>query len=1484
MPQESRANIVTTTITGVVASGYDTSGVFGFAPGTDLTGQPFKLVYTFDDTKGTSSVTDCSPGVPCSSSINSTAVSNPGTAVLTIGTGSYTFGTMAGATSSVMRVISPLPNQIQYSVKDPVGLDDTIATFVYPAIGTVLTTDYNWEDALWDNDLENLQAPFTINTDTQFATGWLIPQTIVVEGAAPPPPPQPAPQPEGDGDCERCNEARHPGQVVAGNPITISTGNKFEKVTDYRSSGQNPLSFSRYYNSLAPAATLVPKMFGTYWTCTYDRYIVASGTRAAVERADGQGLTFTLSGGTWTSNTDVDVKLVQSGGVWTLTDVDDTIETYITASVNVGGVPVSYGRLSTIRARNGYTQALTYNASNELASVTDSYNRSFSFTYSGGVISTLTTPDGLVLTYGFNGGLLKSVEYSTTPLTSQGYLYENAAVPYALTGIVDENGNRFATWTYDAKGRGLSSQHGGGADLTTVSYDDTTGNRTVTNALGQQETYKFSVLQNVPKVTEIDRLASATTAAATRKFTYDANGYAASQTDWNGNLTTYVNDVHGQPTTIVEASGTAQARTTTVTYHATFHLPVSIVTPGLTSVLTYDGGGELLTKTLTDTTATIVPYSTSGTSRTWTNTWANFLLAAAKGPRTDLAQLTSFTYDVSGALTSVKNALGQITKITAHTGGGLPLTVVDPNGVTTNLTYNARQWLLTSTLSTTAGPLTTTLNYDAAGNLVKTTLPDGSALTNSYDTAHRLTAITELFNQSVSFTLDANGDRTESDLLSSSSTTQRKHSGTFDTLGRMLDDIGGVGQTTAYSYDGNGNALTISDPLAHVTQQAFDPLNRIIRTIDAAGGITKIVYDPHDRPVTVVDPNSGSTTFVYDGFGDVIQRISPDTGKTVYRYDLAGNLTQKVDATGATTNTTYDALNRPLTTTYPADAAENVAFTYDQAGHGFGIGRLTSATDAAGTLSRAYDERGNMLTEKRVHGAATLLTSFTYDGASRTSSIKYPSGWKVAYTRDAMGRITATNATSPGGATQSIVSGIAYQSFGPVNAMTYGNGVGETRSFDLDYRLLNLSDTGTAALQNLTYAYDAANNVSEITDGLTAANTQNLGYDVLDHLTGATGNYGSLSYSYSPIGNRLTQTSGGVLSNYTYAPHSNQLSVITTGAATQTLTTTAAGNVSAFSAPFGPLTSLTYNQANRLATASSGAGLLAQYTYDAFGHRAVKVGSITATTLYQYDPAGHLLEENDGAGTSRVDYIYLDDQPVATIQPTTGKVYFLHDDRLGTPQLATDSTKTVVWSASYQPFGYTSTGIGAIVQNLRLPGQEFDIETGLYHNGFRDYVPTLGRYLESDLSGLQGGTNTYQYVLGNPLARIDRSGLCPSGQSCPDEQQPGYVASGSYCFPNFLCFGVAANSAGYVYLDFGLGIPKGTSASIVGTTNMQDYCTGFTGQVGLAGRAVGGNDSSVGVGPQWPNGGALLYGIPWQDVLQGFYSFLDMGFNDEGPL
>ena len=106
-------------------------------------------------------------------------------------------------------------------------------------------------------------------------------------------------------------------------------------------------------------------------------------------------------------------------------------------------------------------------------------------------------------------------------------------------------------------------------------------------------------------------------------------------------------------------------------------------------------------------------------------------------------------------------------------------------------------------------------------------------------------------------------------------------------------------------------------------------------------------------------PNKATTNYVYDGFGRLIQRSSPDTGTTVYTYDLGDNLTQSHDASGVVVSQTYDALNRPTSTTYPADASENVIYIYDQPGHGFGVGRLTGFTDAVGSLSLTYDERGN---------------------------------------------------------------------------------------------------------------------------------------------------------------------------------------------------------------------------------------------------------------------------------------------------------------------------------------------------------------------------------------------------------------------------------------------------------------------------------------------------------------------------------------------
>nr|WP_276598291.1 RHS repeat-associated core domain-containing protein [Roseateles koreensis] len=81
-----------------------------------------------------------------------------------------------------------------------------------------------------------------------------------------------------------------------------------------------------------------------------------------------------------------------------------------------------------------------------------------------------------------------------------------------------------------------------------------------------------------------------------------------------------------------------------------------------------------------------------------------------------------------------------------------------------------------------------------------------------------------------------------------------------------------------------------------------------------------------------------------------------------------------------------------------------------------------------------------------------------------------------------------------------------------------------------------------------------------------------------------------------------------------------------------------------------------------------------------------------------------------------------------------------------------------------EPFGITPaenspSGLPSVDISLRLPGQQFDPDTGLHYNMARDYDPTVGGYVQSDPIGLQGGINTYAYVGGNPLSYVDPWGL-----------------------------------------------------------------------------------------------------------------------------
>ncbi|HTV05750.1 MAG TPA: hypothetical protein VME86_10325 [Acidobacteriaceae bacterium] len=103
------------------------------------------------------------------------------------------------------------------------------------------------------------------------------------------------------------------------------------------------------------------------------------------------------------------------------------------------------------------------------------------------------------------------------------------------------------------------------------------------------------------------------------------------------------------------------------------------------------------------------------------------------------------------------------------------------------------------------------------------------------------------------------------------------------------------------------------------------------------------------------------------------------------------------------------------------------------------------------------DQLGNLLTDVRTTGTIHLTTTYSYDLANGIASITYPSGTLVSYPRDTMGRINTVTEKPSGGASATVVASVAYEPFGPDSGYRTGAAGQETRSFDQDYRLTNVT-------------------------------------------------------------------------------------------------------------------------------------------------------------------------------------------------------------------------------------------------------------------------------------------------------------------------------------------------------------------------------------------------------------------------------------------
>jgi RHS repeat-associated protein len=257
-------------------------------------------------------------------------------------------------------------------------------------------------------------------------------------------------------------------------------------------------------------------------------------------------------------------------------------------------------------------------------------------------------------------------------------------------------------------------------------------------------------------------------------------------------------------------------------------------------------------------------------------------------------------------------------------------------------------------------------------------------------------------------------------------------------------------------------------------------------------------------------------------------------------------------------------------------------------------------------------------------------------------------------------------------------------------------------------------------------------------------------------LTSATTSAITDGWTYDANGNRLTQT-GTTPITFTVSPTSNQVTA-TSGSLVRTYSYDAAGNATSNG------TSFTYNDRGRMASTSGSSTL---YLYNALGQMIEKSGT-PGTTVFMQDEAGHLVGEYSSTGTLVDETVWLGDIPVATLQPNGSggvNIYYVHSDHLNAPRkVSQPSSNTLVWRWDTDPFGTTAAnqnpaGLGTFVYDWRFPGQMYMAETAVNQNYFRDYDPAVGRFVESDPIGLQGGVNSYTYAFGNPSLNVDPSGL-----------------------------------------------------------------------------------------------------------------------------
>ncbi len=1125
-------------------------------------------------------------------------------------------------------------------------------------------------------------------------------------------------------------------EACEGNPCNVATGNKFQAESDYAAQNMGGLQFVRNYNSA-----------NGQWRNTYERIIIPENTGAtdsekkvAVIRDDGKVIRFREhSSNSYSAPPGINLALVRtnsSNGAltgWKLTTEIDAVELYD-----------ANGRLISITERNGLKKNLTYEnigTKTLLKSVQDAFGRRLTFTNdASGRLASMTDPAGNIFSYDYDDlGRLAQVTYPDAKVRT--YIYNEPLMtsgidsPLLLTGIIDENGSRFATWKYNENGKVILSEHAGGVERVSLNYIvDSEGNHSteVTDTNGHTRVYNLIPVNGVLKVAGVSSICDGCIDDALNRL-YDDKGNLVERVDRAGRRTTISFDERNLETSRNEND----LRFTSTDWHDRFRLPTFIYTGDLEVAYEYDPiYGNLLKKTITDW--------ANQTSRTWSYTYFTDtrLLKTINGPRTDLKDETTFSYDDEGNITSITNPLGHVTRFALYDKNGRPGSITSPNGLITLQTFDSRGRITTRKV----GGELTTYRYNAVGLLRELTLPSGEVITYTYDEAHRLTKIQRSNGERITYVIDPSNNILKQEISATNGVVVSSETHEYDQYNRLRKIIQFDGSAISLETNENGYITGFTDPLARQTQLKLDDFDRVREVIYSEQTVQNREYDIYDQLTKVSNSKGVPVTYTVDALGDIkaIDTTDPDAYARTYTFDAAGNIKTKRDAYGSLTSYTYDALNR--VTTISAAGTPTINFGYD--GDVNGKGQLTSISDESGVTVRAYDSFGRIASVSRTFSGLDIKVKYTHDSAGRLTQVTYPSGTIVKYQYDKEQIVGVDVGSRP------LLSEIKYQPFGGVKSWRWGSGADYTRTFDLAGNLLTYSFGGGIR----TIERNTLGSIVSIQDNLDSTKLQKFSYDEFDRITnywaGATLELQE-HFEYDSVGNRINAIIGGRSFIYTYRSGTDFLDTVS-GPVGKRWSWNADGSLLSDGNHTFKIDKL-----RRVAGVSS-AGVTTDYLRNGLQERVTKRSTDGNVTHFAFDHAGHLIAELDQFGNTILEHVWLGDQPVGVV--FRGDIYYVFADHLNTPRLITNTLGQARWTWDSNPFGSTPPnenpiGLGSFTYNGRFPGQYYDSESGLHANYFRDYDPQTGRYILSDPIGLDGGINTYAYVGSNPLSYSDPLGL-----------------------------------------------------------------------------------------------------------------------------